>query len=57
MFIGEERVPFNTCSIHFLLRPMYSPQKKYKMAAQLLWLNEIVESVFGRRECREFKKL
>ena len=27
MFIGEERVPFNTCSIHFLLRPMYSAQK------------------------------
>ena len=26
------------------------------MAAQFLWLNEIVESVFGRRESREFKK-
>ena len=42
-------------SISFSVRCI--PHEKYKMAAQLLWLNEIVESVFRRRESREFKKL
>ena len=54
MFIGEERVP-HVPSISFSVRCI--PHKKYKMAAQFLWLNEIVESVFGRRESREFKKI
>ena len=42
-------------SISFSVRCI--PHKKYKMGAQLLLLNEIVESVLGRRESREFKKL
>ena len=45
MFIGEERDPFGTHSIHS--QAPFSIQcilhQKYKMAAQLLWLNEIVE--------------
>ena len=45
MFIGEERVPFDTRSIHsqapFSVRCI--PHQKYRMVAQLLWLNEIVE--------------
>ena len=45
MFIGERRVPFDTLvpfipgSLH---RPMYFPPK-YKMAAQLLLLNEMLD--------------
>ena len=45
MFVGKERVPFDTRSTHsqasFSVRCI--PHQKYKMAAQLLWLNEIVE--------------
>ena len=49
MFIGEERVPFDTRSVHsqapFSVRCF--PHQKYKMGAKLLWLNEIVELSLG----------
>ena len=45
MFIGVERVPFDTRSIHSQapISVWCISNQKYKMAAQLLWLNEIVE--------------
>ena len=45
MLIGERRVPFDTlvpCIPGSLHRPMYFPPK-YKMAAQLLLLNEMLD--------------
>ena len=45
MFIGEERVSLDTRvpSIPAPFSVRCIPHQKYKMAAQLLWLNEIVE--------------
>ena len=40
-----------------MFHPFPSPSDVFRTKnAQLLWLNEMVESVFGRRESREFKK-